>query len=108
MAGFGLTEAQEMFRREVRDFAQNTLAPTAKERAKLDSIPKELIKKLADMELLGITVPAKYGGQDADWVSLGLAIEEIARVDYSVWLLLLLPSVVYLSLEAFQMLSLCI
>ncbi len=86
MAGFGFTEAQEMFRRQMRDFALRELAPTAKERAKCE-LPREMFKKIADMGLFGITLPQKYGGQGADWVSLGIAVEELAKVDFSVSLL---------------------
>ena len=81
MAGFGFTEAQEMFRREVRNFAQKELAPGAKERAKLDHLPKEITKKAADVGLLGINIPEKYGGEPADYVSVGIASEELAKVD---------------------------
>ena len=80
MSGFGFTEAQEMFRREVRNFAQRELMPGAKERTKLDFIPREVRKKIADMGLLGINLPEKYGGQPSDWVSLGIAVEELGRV----------------------------
>ena len=82
MSGFGFTEAQEMFRREVRDFARRELAPGAKERARVCGAPRDILKKLADMGLLGISIPEKYGGQGADWVSLGIAIEELSKVDF--------------------------
>jgi len=81
MAGFGFTEEQEMFRREVRRFVQTEMSPGAAQRAKREGYPKELIKKMGDMGLLGLNLPAEYGGQPADWVSVGIAMEEIARVD---------------------------
>ncbi|MFQ5826182.1 MAG: acyl-CoA dehydrogenase family protein [Dehalococcoidia bacterium] len=83
MAGFGFTEAQEMFRRQVRTFAQREIAPGAKERAKDDSLPPELIKKLGDNGLLGVNQPEKYGGQPADWISLGITVEEVSRADFN-------------------------
>ncbi|MDP2954239.1 MAG: acyl-CoA dehydrogenase family protein [Chloroflexota bacterium] len=82
MADFGFTEAQEMFRHHVRDFARRELAPGAKERAKLGTLPAEAVKKLADAGLLGLTLPEKYGGQPSDWVSLGIMHEEIAKIDF--------------------------
>ena len=58
MEGFmGFTEAQKMFQNTVRDFAQRELSPGAKETAKLDYTPPEIIKKIADMGLLRLRTP---------------------------------------------------
>ena len=62
MAGFGFDEAQEMFRREVRDFARRELAPGAKERAKMDSVPPEIRRRMGELGLLGINLPEELGG----------------------------------------------
>jgi len=84
LAQFVFTEEQEMLRREVRRFAQRELAPGAKERSKSDDFPFELNKKVSEAGFLSIAVPKEYGGQGGDWVSLGVAIEEIARVDFGI------------------------
>jgi len=102
MAGFGFTEAQEMFRREVRDFARRELAPGAKERAKVCGVSHDILKKVADMGLLGISLPEKYGGQGADWVSLGIAIEEVTKADFLAGMLPVYSGVSYLCLEQGQ------
>jgi cyclohexanecarboxyl-CoA dehydrogenase len=81
MAEFGFTEAQEMFRQEVRTFCRKELAPGAKERAKMDRIPRELLKKIAGRGILGMGLPQKYGGSPGDWVSWGIAAEEFGKVD---------------------------
>ena len=99
MVGFDFNETQEMFRREVRNFAQRDLAPGAKERAKLEAIPREIVRKLGDMGLLGISIPEKYGGQGADWTSVAIAIEEVAKVDCCASLFLVLPGVIYNALQ---------
>ncbi|MBI4289270.1 MAG: acyl-CoA dehydrogenase family protein [Chloroflexi bacterium] len=83
MAGFGFSEPQEMFRRQVRSFVQKEIAPNARIRAKQDSFPPELARRMGEMGLLGINQPEKYGGQPADWVTLGIAVEEVARGDFS-------------------------
>ncbi len=83
MAGFGFSEEQEMFRRMVRDFARRELAPGAKERAKQNFIPPEILKRTGEVGLLAPNLPAKYGGQDADLISLGISVEEIAKVDFN-------------------------
>ena len=81
MADFGFTEAHEILRNEIRSFARRELAPEAKKRAKLNHIPKDIAKKVAGLGLTGMNLPAEYGGQQADWVSLGVATEELAKVD---------------------------
>jgi len=83
MGGFGLTEAQEMFRKEIRGFAQKELAPGAKARAKMDHFPKEVLKRMAEVGLLSFNLPEKYGGQSADWVTVGVAVEELSRADFN-------------------------
>jgi cyclohexanecarboxyl-CoA dehydrogenase len=81
MAEFGFTEAQEMFRTMARDFAHRELMPGAKERMKLNRIPEDLVKKLADSGFLGLRIPEKYGGQMSDIITAGIACEETARAD---------------------------
>ena len=86
MGGFGFTEAQEMLRQEVRRFAQKELAPGALERCKMGPMElyealTEMDKKIVDMGWTALNVPAKYGGQQIDAVSLGIIFEESAKVD---------------------------
>lgn len=92
MAEFGFTEAQEIFRNHVRDFTRKELMPTARERVKLNRVPREVIKKLADIGFLGLRIPEKYGGQMADIVTGGIASEETARSDIGVPYMILLSS----------------
>ena len=99
MAQFSFTEAQEMLRREVRDFAQRELAPGAKERAKSLSLPRDMAKRMADLGFLGISLPEKYGGQGADWVSLGIVIEELSKVDFVLGPFPIFPGLANLCLE---------
>jgi cyclohexanecarboxyl-CoA dehydrogenase len=84
MLGFSFSEEQEMLRTMVRDFARRELAPTVKERAKLDAVPRELILKVGELGLLGLNLPSEYGGTEADWVSCGIVAEELAKVDSAV------------------------
>ena len=86
------TESQNMLRQEVRNFAVKELAPNVKERHKLDYIPREIIKAVASMGLSGMCIPEKYGGSGADWVSAGVAIEEIAKVDFCLYPLIMHPA----------------
>jgi len=76
---FELTKEQKMLQEEVRKFAQEELAPLAPELDKTGEFPKESIKKAAEMGLLGIIIPEKYGGAGMDFVSLAIVAEELCR-----------------------------
>ncbi|MGH2470204.1 MAG: acyl-CoA dehydrogenase family protein, partial [Chloroflexota bacterium] len=76
---FDLTTEQEEIRRTTRAFAEAEIAPIA---ARIDdeaSFPKATVTKLGEMGLLGMNIPAEYGGPGADFVSLALATQEISR-----------------------------
>jgi cyclohexanecarboxyl-CoA dehydrogenase len=100
MAEFGFTEAHELLRREASDFAQRGLLPDAGERAKMNRIPQELIQKIAEAGYTGITAPASYGGQALDMMSLGIVLEEFAKVDIAAPHVVLVPAQVYAVLES--------
>jgi len=85
--GFGFTEAQEMFRREIATFARRELLPGAAARAREERIPREIVKRMAEMGLTGFNTPEKYGGNPVDWVTVGIAVEEIAKADFNLSLL---------------------
>ena len=71
----------------MREFADGEIAPGAAERDELARFPSELIPKLAEQGLLGIMVPEEYGGAGYDAISSAIILEEIARVDAAVALL---------------------
>jgi short-chain 2-methylacyl-CoA dehydrogenase len=81
---FDLTEEQEEFRRAVRAFADEVIAPRAEEMDRKEELPMDIVKQMAEMGLFGLPFPEEYGGQGADFLTLCLAIEEIARVDSSI------------------------
>src|SRR4051812_32929592 len=82
-----LTEEQQLLRRAIREFAEGEIAPGAADRDEHGRFPSELIPKLAEQGLLGILVPEEYGGAGYDALSAAIIIEEIARVDAAVALL---------------------
>src|SRR5262245_49393045 len=84
---FDLTDDQRVLRNAVREFAEGEIAPGASERDEQGRFPSELIPKLAEQGLLGIMVPDEYGGSGYDAVSASVILEEIARVDAAVALL---------------------
>jgi alkylation response protein AidB-like acyl-CoA dehydrogenase len=77
---FGLTEDQERVREAVRDFAESEIAPGVAERERNEIFPREILRRLAEMGILGMMVPESYGGAGADALSYVLAIEELSRV----------------------------
>ncbi len=76
---FNLTEEQQMIRNMVREFAEAEVAPGAVERDKTGEFPAEIIKKMADLDLMGIPFPEEYGGAGGDTVSYAIAVEELSR-----------------------------
>ncbi len=68
-----------MIRDVVREFAQGEIAPRAREIDRTGQFPLDIIKKMADLDLMGLPFPEKYGGAGADYVSYCLAVEEISR-----------------------------
>jgi cyclohexanecarboxyl-CoA dehydrogenase len=78
-----LSDELEMFRDSVRSFAQAKLADGYLERALRDEFPPDFVRQLAARGLIGLEVGAQYGGQAADYLAAGIAVEEIARADFN-------------------------
>jgi short-chain 2-methylacyl-CoA dehydrogenase len=81
---FDLTQEQELVRRTVREFAESRIAPVAEELDREHRFPYDLVSELAELGLMGMTIPDEYGGGGADTVSYAIAVEELTRVDSSV------------------------
>ena len=81
---FELSEEHRAFRKVVREFAEHEIAPYAEEWDRAHAFPVEVIYKMGRLGLFGLVFPEEYGGADADFLSLCIAIEELARVDQSV------------------------
>ena len=75
-----LSEKHKVFREKVKDFADREVAPRAKVLDKNDEFPWDIIKRMAELKLLAIYVPEKYGGAGLDTLSYTIAVEEIGRV----------------------------
>lgn len=76
-----LTQEQEMIRDSLRAFAQERLAPFAADWDRNHTFPREALQELAGLGALGMVVPEQWGGAGMDYVSLVLALEEIAAGD---------------------------
>ena len=81
---FALSQEHETFRRSVREFAEAEVAPHVAQWDKDHHFPVDLVKKMGDLGLFGLTAPDEFGGADGDFTSLCVAIEELGRVDQSI------------------------
>jgi short/branched chain acyl-CoA dehydrogenase len=79
-----LTKEHELLRQTVRDFAVQRVAPVAEELDREHRFPYELVGEMAELGLMGMTIPEEYGGAGTDTLSYALAVEELTRVDSSV------------------------
>src|SRR5271165_1146794 len=84
---FELSEHHRLLRNSVREFAKAEIAPHAQTWDREERFPRELVPKLAAMGLLGIRIPEEYGGSGMDTTSYALCVEEIARIDGSIALM---------------------
>jgi short-chain 2-methylacyl-CoA dehydrogenase len=81
---FELTPEQEEFRKIVRAFAEEVVAPRAEAMDRAEELDPEVLDQMAGMGLFGLPFPEDAGGMGADYLTLCLAVEELARVDSSV------------------------
>jgi len=83
MLDFDMTEEQQILERSVREWGAREVAPKIKDLDREHRFDKGILPQMADMGLLGASVPAEYGGAGMDYVSLGLISEELEYVDTS-------------------------
>lgn len=81
------TEEQIMMRNMVRDFAKTEIEPNI-EKMEKGEFPREILKKMAALGLMGITIPEKYGGSEMDFTSYVIAIHELSKVSAVVGVIL--------------------
>lgn len=81
------TEEQEMMRKMVRDFAQAEIEPFV-ERMEKGEFPRDILRKMGSLGLMGIPVPEQYGGAGMDFTSYIIAIHELSKVSATVGVIL--------------------
>ncbi len=74
-----LTPEQIQFRKTIRDFVLQELEPAASEISLRGEFPREIIRKLGKMGVMGVNYPREYGGMGLDTVCYAIAVEEISR-----------------------------
>lgn len=81
---FDYTEEQVMIRDMVRDFAESEIRPRIHSIDFEGKFPRDLVQKMGELGLMGLTIPEEHGGAGADHISYAMAIEELSRVAASV------------------------
>ena len=84
---FRFTDEQEQLRRTVREFAEAEIRPHVMEWDEANRFPQEILQPLAELGLWGVIFPEKYGGAGMGYLEYCLVLEELARVDPSVALM---------------------
>lgn len=80
---FALTQEHELIRESTWKFAQNEILPGLAERDRHHQSDATMLRKMAEGGVMGLGIPAHYGGSDTDYISLGIACEELERGDTS-------------------------
>ncbi|MBU4062703.1 MAG: isovaleryl-CoA dehydrogenase [Alphaproteobacteria bacterium] len=83
---FDLGETADMIRETVKNFAQKEIAPRAAEIDRTDKFPRDLLPRMGELGLLGITVEEEWGGTGLGYLEHVVAMEEISRASASVGL----------------------
>lgn len=83
MIDLALTEEQLFTQKLARDFGRQEIAPTIQEKDAQGVFDRGILTRMATLGLLGLTIPERYGGTGGDYISLGLACEELEYVDTS-------------------------
>jgi short-chain 2-methylacyl-CoA dehydrogenase len=81
---FELSDDHRLLRDTVREFSVQEIAPVAEELDRTKAFPYEIVRRLGELDLMGIPFPEEYGGAGGDSLAYALAVEELARVDSSV------------------------
>jgi short/branched chain acyl-CoA dehydrogenase len=80
---YDLSDEHALFRSTVREFAEGSIGPVAEQLDRDGRFPVELVREAAELGLMGIPIPAEWGGTGSDTLAYAIAIEELARVDQS-------------------------
>lgn len=79
-----LDDELELLRSTVREFARDVIAPVIGDYYERHEFPYPIVREMGKMGLFGLPFPEEYGGMGGDYLALGVALEELARVDSSV------------------------
>ena len=88
MIDFTFTEEQEMFRKAAQEFAETQVAPKVPEMEETGKVSEELVKAMAEAEMMALTIPEEYGGLGLGYTARLIALEEISKVSVAAGMML--------------------
>jgi len=88
MIDFTFTEEQEMFRKAAREVAETKIAPKVAEMEETGEVSPDVVKALAEAEMMALTIPEEYGGLGLGYTARMIAVEEVARVSVAAAMML--------------------
>ncbi|MGB6011723.1 MAG: acyl-CoA dehydrogenase family protein [Desulfobacterales bacterium] len=88
MIDFTFTEEQEMFRKAAQEFAETQVAPKVPEMEKTGKVSQDLVKAMAEAEMMALTIPEEYGGLGLGYTARFIALEEISKVSVAAGMML--------------------
>ena len=88
MIDFTFSEEQEMFRKAAREIAETMIAPKVAEMEETGEVSEDVVKALAEGEMMAITIPEEYGGLGLGYTARMIAVEEISRVSVAAGMML--------------------
>src|SRR5437870_13069526 len=78
-----LKEEHHQVRETARKFADEVVAPRAREMDEKEEFPTDIVKQMGELGFMGLPYPEKYGGAGLDTLAYAIAVEEISRIDAS-------------------------
>ena len=84
LADYGLADEELELAKIVREFANEVVAPRSYEADRTHTLPLDVVAQMGELGLFGLPFPEEVGGQGGNYLTLGLAIEGLARVDQSI------------------------
>ncbi len=88
MIDFNFTEEQLLVQKLARDFSRSEVLPVIRENDRQCFFDRRVLSRMAELGILGLSVPVRYGGSGGDYIALGLACEELEYVDTSLRVIL--------------------
>jgi alkylation response protein AidB-like acyl-CoA dehydrogenase len=88
MIDFTFTEEQEMFRKAAQEFTETQVAPKVSEMEETGKVSQELVKAMAEAEMMALTIPEEYGGLGLGYTARFIALEEISKVSVAAGMML--------------------
>jgi alkylation response protein AidB-like acyl-CoA dehydrogenase len=88
MIDFTFTEEQDMFRKAAREFSETMVAPKVAEMEATGKVSADLVKAMAEAEMMALTIPEKYGGLELGYTARLIAVEEVSKVSVGAGMML--------------------